>query len=148
MSVCVHSLWILSEGVETAPLFRLSRGFSTAEVAQRCGLSFRQLDYFVRHGVLEPSGPARGSGSYRVWSEGDLLRARLVARLRSLGAPLVVLAGVVAQLPADPEEWPPFLFVSPDGQVRELSPVGEAWWGVNVGRLRSGEPEGSAAPAA
>lgn len=43
--------------------------YSTHEVAVLSGLTFRQLDYWARLGVIWPEVEARGSGSQRCWSE-------------------------------------------------------------------------------
>jgi len=43
--------------------------YSTHEVAELTGLTFRQLDYWARLGVIWPEVEARGSGSQRQWSE-------------------------------------------------------------------------------
>lgn len=47
----------------------MSATYSTHEVCELTGLSFRQLDYWARLGVIWPAVEARGSGSHRVWSE-------------------------------------------------------------------------------
>jgi DNA-binding transcriptional MerR regulator len=122
--------------MESAVALRLEAGYPTSRVAKLAGLSFRQLDYYVRIGLLTPSARgARGSGSYRLWTEADISRARLVGALRSLGATTDVLARVLGQLPDDPSEWPGWLFISPEGEVRDLHPQGPAWWGIAIARL-------------
>lgn len=118
----------------------LEAGHSTTHVAQLSGLSFRQLDHYVKIGLLAPSKrAARGHGTRRIWSDADVARAMLVAALRALGATTDVLARVLAQLPADPGEWPSWLFISPAGEVRDLHPHGPAWWGISVARLLQSE---------
>lgn len=42
---------------------------SSMEFAERCGISFRQLDYYSRRGALRPAIPARGSGSRRQFDD-------------------------------------------------------------------------------
>lgn len=99
-------------GVDAQSL-HLEAGYPTARVAELSGLTYRQIDHYVRIGLLTPSGrSARGSGSYRIWTEADLSRAMLVAALRALGATTMVLALVLKQLPADPESWPAWLFMA------------------------------------
>jgi DNA-binding transcriptional MerR regulator len=63
-------------------------GYSTQEVADLVGVSYRQVDYWVRQGVLTPLEDAHGSGTHRRWSDDDLVELRLVASLRRLGLTL------------------------------------------------------------
>lgn len=55
--------------------------FATREVARLCQVTPRQLDYWVRRGLLHPAVEAQGSGSRRVWTPADLVAvAKLAAR--------------------------------------------------------------------
>ena len=77
----------------------LRASFSTAQVARLAGLSPRQLDYWDRKGFLRPSvQPARGYGSARRYSFGDLVRLRLAGRLRAAGIGLAQIRRCVATL--------------------------------------------------
>ena len=62
--------------------------YSTTGVAARSGATFRQLDYWVRTGLIEPSVPARGSGRPRTWSEDDLAEVELIVALLDVGMTL------------------------------------------------------------
>jgi DNA-binding transcriptional MerR regulator/predicted RNase H-like HicB family nuclease len=64
-------------------------GFS-AEVARRVvGISYRQLDYWDKTGLLRPSvKQARGKGSRRVYSFEDLVELRVIANLLAVGVSL------------------------------------------------------------
>lgn len=64
-------------------------GFS-ADVARRVvGISYRQLDYWDKTGLLRPSiRQARGKGSRRVYSFEDLVELKVIARLLALGISL------------------------------------------------------------
>ena len=64
-------------------------GFS-AEVARRVvGITYRQLDYWDKTGLLRPSiKQARGKGSRRVYSFEDLVELRVIAGLLGVGVPL------------------------------------------------------------
>lgn len=60
--------------------------YSSAQVCQLAGVTYRQLDYWTRQGLIHPTIPARGSGSKRRWTWDDVERARrlrLAARLVS-----------------------------------------------------------------
>jgi DNA-binding transcriptional MerR regulator len=64
-------------------------GFS-ADVARRVvGISYRQLDYWDKTGLLRPSvKQAGGKGSRRVYAFEDLVELRVIAKLRALGVSL------------------------------------------------------------
>jgi DNA-binding transcriptional MerR regulator len=67
----------------------VSLGFSTAQAARLTGLTARQLDHWDRKGFLKPSlERARGYGSTRRYSFGDIVRLRVAARLRAAGVGL------------------------------------------------------------
>jgi len=63
------------------------RTYSSAEVCDLAGVTYRQLDYWTRIGLVEPSvAVANGSGSRRCWTADDLARVnrvRLAAELSS-----------------------------------------------------------------
>jgi len=62
---------------------------SSQQVAALAHVSYRQLDYWIRSRLLpQPMVPADGKGTERRFSFLDLLRARVVARLRHEGASL------------------------------------------------------------
>jgi DNA-binding transcriptional MerR regulator len=59
------------------------------DAAGLSGCTYRQLDYWLRTGLLpEPATPADGSGSAREFSFVDVIRVRLVTRLRKEGVSL------------------------------------------------------------
>jgi DNA-binding transcriptional MerR regulator len=77
----------------------LGASFSTAQVARLTGLSARQLDHWDRRGFLAPSiKKARGYGSARRYSFGDLVRLRLAGRLRASGIGLPQIRQCTATL--------------------------------------------------
>lgn len=51
-------------------------------------MSYRELDYWVRRGVVVPERGARGSGTQRLFAPQDVQAVALVASLRSAGVPL------------------------------------------------------------
>jgi DNA-binding transcriptional MerR regulator/predicted RNase H-like HicB family nuclease len=67
-------------------------GFS-AEVARRAvGITYRQLDYWDKTGLLRPSiKQARGKGSRRVYSFEDLVELRVIGNLLALGVSLAAV---------------------------------------------------------
>jgi DNA-binding transcriptional MerR regulator len=64
-------------------------GYSGTKAAKLVGISYRQLDYWARTGLIEPSlNPASGSGSRRLYSYRDLLELRVVKSLLDAGIKL------------------------------------------------------------
>lgn len=64
-------------------------GYHGPQVCKLVGISYRQLDYWARTGLLRPSvKDARGSGSQRVYSYRDLLELKVIKRLLDSGVSL------------------------------------------------------------
>lgn len=64
-------------------------GYRGPQVCSIVGITYRQLDYWARTGLLRPSiSPAKGSGSQRVYSYADLLRLKVIKRLLDAGVSL------------------------------------------------------------
>jgi DNA-binding transcriptional MerR regulator len=63
--------------------------YSSADVARIARVTYRQVDYWDRFGVLRPSVlPADGSGTRRRYSEDDLIRAKVISLLLTAGVSL------------------------------------------------------------
>jgi DNA-binding transcriptional MerR regulator len=64
-------------------------GFSGTKAAKIVGISYRQLDYWARTGLVRPSlADAKGSGSRREYSYRDLLELRVIKSLLDAGIKL------------------------------------------------------------
>jgi DNA-binding transcriptional MerR regulator len=64
-------------------------GFRGAQVCTVVGITYRQLDYWARTGLLRPSlVDATGSGSKRRYSYGDVLELKVIKRLLDAGLKL------------------------------------------------------------
>ena len=64
-------------------------GFSGPTVCRLTGVTYRQLDYWARTGLVTPSiTPARGSGSKRAYSYGDVLEVKVIKSLLDAGLSL------------------------------------------------------------
>ncbi len=64
-------------------------GFSGPAVCRLTGVTYRQLDYWSRTGLVAPSiQEARGSGSKRCYSYGDLLEVKVIKSLLDAGVSL------------------------------------------------------------
>lgn len=74
-------------------------GFSADVSRKLVGITYRQLDYWDKTGLIRPSvQKARGKGSRRVYSFEDLVELRVVARLLSVGVSLTAVRKAVAYL--------------------------------------------------
>jgi DNA-binding transcriptional MerR regulator len=66
-----------------------SGGFRGSQVCAVVGITYRQLDYWARTGLLRPSiTDASGSGSQRRYSYGDVLELKVIKRLLDAGLKL------------------------------------------------------------
>lgn len=64
-------------------------GFSGRRTAEIVGITYRQLDYWARTGLVTPSlAEARGSGSRRQYSYRDLLELKVIKTLLDAGLKL------------------------------------------------------------
>ena len=67
----------------------LTSGFSGPMVCRLTGVTYRQLDYWARTGLVTPSiTPAKGSGSKRTYSYGDVLEVKVIRSLLISGLSL------------------------------------------------------------
>ncbi len=68
---------------------RPEEGYRGPQVCNIVGITYRQLDYWARTDLLRPSiSDARGSGTQRVYSYGDLLQLRVIKQLLDAGVSL------------------------------------------------------------
>ena len=64
-------------------------GYRGPQVCSIVGITYRQLDYWARTGLLHPSiTKARGSGSQRRYSYSDLVQLKVIKRLLDSGVSL------------------------------------------------------------
>lgn len=64
-------------------------GYRGPQTCKIVGISYRQLDYWTRTELVEPSiQPAQGSGTQRLYSFNDLLQLKLIKSLTDAGASL------------------------------------------------------------
>ena len=64
-------------------------GFHGPQVCGLVGISYRQLDYWARTGLLQPSlATAKGSGSRRVYAYSDVLELKVIKQLLDAGVSL------------------------------------------------------------
>jgi DNA-binding transcriptional MerR regulator len=74
-------------------------GYRGPTACAAAGITYRQLDYWARTGLIEPSvRAARGSGSQRLYSFRDILVLKVVKRLLETGISLQQIRAAVQHL--------------------------------------------------
>jgi DNA-binding transcriptional MerR regulator len=74
-------------------------GYRGPTACSAAGITYRQLDYWARTGLVEPSiRPAKGSGSQRLYSFTDILVLKVVKRLLDTGVSLQQIRTAVSHL--------------------------------------------------
>lgn len=77
------------------------QGFRAPEAVRIAGVTYRQLDYWTRTGLVTPSiKDARGSGSQRLYSFQDLATLKVIKRLLDTGVSLQRVRKAVEHLNA------------------------------------------------
>lgn len=102
--------------------------WTTPEVAEIAGASYRQVDYWCRTGALSPLNNGRGSGGGRVrlWTEDEIPVVAVLVELSALGATSDVWTAVAAHLSVPPAFWPDRILVEADGRIPDR-PEGTGW---------------------
>ena len=130
-------------------------GYRGPTACRAAGITYRQLDYWARTELVEPSvRPAHGSGTQRLYSFRDILMLKVVKRLLDTGVSLQNIRAAVAHLRergiADLTEitlmsdgTTVYACTSPD-EVVDLVQGGQGVFGIAVGRVVR-EVEGSLA---
>ncbi|VAV97768.1 hypothetical protein MNBD_ACTINO01-1827, partial [hydrothermal vent metagenome] len=82
-------------------------GFRSPQVCAVVGITYRQLDYWDRTGLLGPSmQEASGSGTQRLYTFQDIVTLRVVKRLKDAGTSLHKIRTAFEQLEAEVgEDW-------------------------------------------
>lgn len=76
-------------GMEPTASFQPTEGFRGPQVCSLVGITYRQLDYWARTGLLRPSiADARGSGTQRLYSYTDVLELKVIKQLLDAGISL------------------------------------------------------------
>jgi DNA-binding transcriptional MerR regulator len=129
------------------------QGFRVPEVQRLVGISYRQLDYWARTGLVRPSvRDADGSGSQRLYSFHDLLQLRIIKKLLDAGVSLQRVRKAVDFLKDHLKKSPQgltlmsdgsriYAFESPD-EVFDLLQRGQGVFGIAVDKVWS-DLEGS-----
>lgn len=121
-------------------------GYRGTSAAAACGISYRQLDYWDRTGLVQPSvRGAAGSGSQRLYAFRDILVLKLVKRLLDTGVSLQQIRIAVDQLRAAGINDLAAITLMSDGarvylcttqdEVMDLLGRGQGVFGIAVGRV-------------
>ena len=128
-------------------------GYRGATACAAAGISYRQLDYWARTGLLEPSvRTASGSGTARLYGFRDILVLKIVKRLLDTGVSLQQIRTAVEHLRARgttdltqvtlmSDGVSVYECTSPD-EVIDLLAGGQGVFGIAIGRVWQ-EIEGS-----
>lgn len=137
----IQSPTLFDDGIPAKPL-----GYRGTSAAAAAGISYRQLDYWDRTGLVVPSiQSATGSGSQRLYSFRDILVLKLVKRLLDTGVSLQQIRTSVEQLKAAgiadltnttlmSDGARVYLCTSQD-EVIDLLGQGQGVFGIALGRL-------------
>ncbi|HEX9892020.1 MAG TPA: MerR family transcriptional regulator [Actinomycetota bacterium] len=92
------------------------QGYRAPQVTDLLGISYRQLDYWDRIGLVKPSvRGAQGSGSQREYSFEDLLQLRVIKQLLDAGISLQKVRKAVEYIRGHLGEQPQGLNILSDG---------------------------------
>ena len=69
--------------------------YTTGEMAKRCGVTVRTVQYYDTRGILIPSGLTEGGR--RLYSEDDLKRMKIICFLRELDLPIDAIAQILKE---------------------------------------------------
>jgi DNA-binding transcriptional MerR regulator len=121
-------------------------GYRGPTACAAAGITYRQLDYWARTGLVEPSvRPASGSGSQRLYGFRDILALKIVKRLLDTGISLQQIrvavaylrergAGDLAQVTLMSDGASVYACTSPD-EVVDLLQAGQGVFGIALGRV-------------
>jgi len=121
-------------------------GYRGTTACRVVGITYRQLDYWARTGLVEPSiRAATGSGTHRLYSFRDVLVLKIVKRLLDTGVSLQQIRSAVthlrergvddlAQITLMSDGASVYECTSPD-EVVDLVQGGQGVFGIAVGRV-------------
>lgn len=125
-------------------------GFRAPQVCKFVGITYRQLDYWARTGLLRPSMvEASGSGSQRLYSFTDVVQLKVVKRLLDAGMSLKKIRSAIDILRTELESEEPLTDVTllSDGvsiyaahssdEVVDVFRRGQGVFGIAVGPVQA-----------
>jgi DNA-binding transcriptional MerR regulator len=140
------TLFDTGEQVEESMTDADGAGYRGPTACNAAGITYRQLDYWARTGLVEPSvRGAHGSGSQRLYSFRDILVLKVVKRLLDTGISLQQIRAAVhhlrdrgtsdlAQVTLMSDGVSVYECTSPD-EVVDLLAGGQGVFGIALGRV-------------
>ena len=124
-----------------------SEGYRVPEVCKIAGISYRQLDYWARTGLVTPSiRDAGGSGTQRLYSFRDLLLLKVIKRFLDAGISLQRVRKAIEYLRANGEADLSGITLMSDGQriyacespeeIIDLLQRGQGVFGIALDKVR------------
>jgi DNA-binding transcriptional MerR regulator len=121
-------------------------GYRGPTACSAAGITYRQLDYWARTGLVEPSvRAAQGSGSQRLYSFRDILVLKVVKRLLDTGISLQQIRAAVTHLRSRGTDDLAKVTLMSDGvsvyectssdEVVDLLQGGQGVFGIALGRI-------------
>ncbi len=121
-------------------------GYRGPVACEAAGITYRQLDYWARTGLVEPSlRGARGSGSQRLYSFKDILVLKVVKKLLDTGISLQQVRVAVGELQERGIDDLAAITIMSDGasvyectspdEIVDLLQGGQGVFGIAVGRV-------------
>ena len=131
---------------DTLPDLDEDTGYRGPTACRAAGITYRQLDYWARTGLVEPSiRPATGSGTQRLYSFRDVLVLKVVKRLLDTGVSLQQIRTAVTHLRERGVDDLAQITLMSDGasvyectsadEVFDLVQGGQGVFGIAVGRV-------------
>ena len=131
---------------EDLPDLDESIGYRGPTACRAAGITYRQLDYWARTGLVEPTvRPATGSGTHRLYSFRDVLVLKVVKRLLDTGVSLQQIRTAVMHLRERGVDDLAQITLMSDGasvyectsadEVIDLVQGGQGVFGIAVGRV-------------
>ncbi|MFC7406656.1 MerR family transcriptional regulator [Georgenia alba] len=131
---------------DTLPDLDQDTGYRGPTACRAAGITYRQLDYWARTGLVEPSiRSASGSGSQRLYSFRDILVLKVVKRLLDTGVSLQQIRTAITSLHERGVEDLAEITLMSDGasvyectsadEVIDLVQGGQGVFGIAVGRV-------------
>ncbi|WP_123920580.1 MerR family transcriptional regulator [Georgenia muralis] len=131
---------------DTLPDLDQDTGYRGPTACRAAGITYRQLDYWARTGLVEPSiRGAKGSGSQRLYSFRDILVLKVVKRLLDTGVSLQQIRSAITALKERGVEDLAQITLMSDGasvyectsadEVIDLVQGGQGVFGIAVGRV-------------
>ena len=128
------------------PIIEEEQGYRGHIAATAAGITYRQLDYWARTGLVEPTvQSAQGSGSQRLYGFRDILVLRIVKRLIDTGVSLQNIRAAVDHLATRKGEDLARITLMSDGasiyecrsadEVVDLVRGGQGVFGIAVGSV-------------